>query len=226
MLVIMTVLSLAFFATILQSTNLQDSAYSLQWKPEKGAKSSFLLNVVSLSKEDPMEMEVALTQVVLKVDEDGYEAETTNNGALIRFGGEEMRDTRTTKTEVEYTKRGAVKELMKGFNKGGEDPWLFALIRAFVAPDSPVKVGGGWQYEYKPKDTFAGARLSYTLKSVENGMATVDFAVNGIGRERPELGKGVWIVDAKTGALQSMTCHVANLFGSGEAGASITLKRN
>ncbi len=221
----MTVLSVAFFAaTLTNSVRLEDT-YSLKWMPKKGDKTAFTLNVKTLDKKNPMEIEANLEQVVLKVERDSYETATENKGTLLRLAGEEIRDARAQKTTVVFSPLGVVKKLKDGFPTTENDVWMFSVVRAFIAPEAPVSIGGQWAYEYEPVD-FHGARLAYSLKSVTDGVATVDFTIFGGGNERPKLGEGAWEIDAKTGSWKSMKCHVLELFDSGKAGTDISLKRN
>lgn len=219
----MTVMSLAFLAAMRLTPG---ETYALKWEPQKGEKTAFSMTFKSLDKQNPLEIESSLVQTVEKVDGDGYEAETENKGSLVRMGGEEIKDTRSTKTMVEFNKRGAVKEFLRKPNGPEGDIWLFAVLRTFIAPEKPVEIGGGWQYDYKPAGAFGGARISYTLKSVATGQATVAFTIGANDRSHTEIGKGEWKIDARTGQWRSMGAFVTGLFGSGEAGANVTLTRN
>lgn len=219
----MTVCSFAFFAA-LRLAPLED--YSLKWEPKAGDTTSFSMVFKSLDKANPLEIESVLVQTVMKVDADGYEAETVGKGSLVRMGGEEIKDSRTTKTMVEFNERGAVKEFLRKPNGPEGDIWLFAVLRTFIAPESPVPIGGGWNYVYKPKGGFEGARINYKLTSVADGVATVTFTIGSDDRSHNEIGKGEWKVDAQSGRWKSLKAHVKGLFGSGEAGAELALTRN
>jgi len=221
----MTVLSLAFFAGVVGHGEFSAESYALRWSPRMGESLTYTMRAVSHDAENPMEIEASLKQTVTVLDDHGYLIESMNLGALMRVGGQDIRDNRGSKSELVFTKRGAVATVKLGKNDDEQNQWMFAVARAFVAPDKPVEVGGGWQYEYPAKGAFEGARLTYNMESLSDGNAKVNFVLGGPGRERPELGKGYWLIDAKSGLWQSMEGEFVGLFGA-TAKVSLSLKRD
>lgn len=221
----MTVLSFAFFAAVVGKGDNLAEGYALKWLPKKDESFTYTMKAVSHDPENPMEIEASLKQSIQVVDEHGYLAETVNLGALMRVGGQDIRDNRGTKTELVLTSRGAVATVKLGENADEVNQWMFAISRAFVAPEKSVEVGDSWQFEYKAKGKFEGARLSYNFVALESGKASIKFMLGGSGRERPELGKGQWVIDAKSGQWDSMEGQFDGLFGA-NGKVTLSLKRD
>jgi hypothetical protein len=142
---------------------------------------------------------------------------------IVRVNGEEIRDTREQKQVVSFGSRGEILKLAGETDT--KEAWSYGTMRTFVSPEKPVEIGGGWQFEYKPKGKFEGARISYTLKSVDAGKGVVEFHVNAAGRERPEIGGGTWTIDVKTGKWLELDGWMIGFLDEGEK-ATIKMKRN
>ncbi|MFM9872317.1 MAG: hypothetical protein ACKVQS_02490 [Fimbriimonadaceae bacterium] len=221
----MTVLSFAFFASLVGHGEFSAESYALRWVPTQGETLTYTMHALSQDKENLMELEASLKQTITLKDDHGYLVETQNLGALMRVGGQDIRDNRGSKSEVVFTSRGAVATVKLGENDDEKNQWTFAVSRAFVAPEKSVAVGDGWQYEYKSKGAFEGARMTYSFESLKDGKAKVSFIMGGPGRERPQLGSGHWMIDAKSGLWDSMDGEFIDLFGA-VGKVTLNLKRD
>lgn len=172
----------------------------------------------------PISVESVIKQTVDSVSKDEYQVTSETLGTLIRLKGEEIRDDRKTKTVVNYLANGAVKEFAGTPEKG--ESMRIAVASRFVSPPNPTKIGDGWQYTYPAKGDFPGARVSYSLKSVENGLAKVTFVFGTDGRERPYSGSGTWLIDAKTGLWKSLEVKIENWLDQGKAPGTLTMTHN
>jgi hypothetical protein len=211
----MAILPMLFLAAM-----VPQEADALRWKPKKGEQFEYLLTA-KLTGEEPMQVEAQMVQKVTAVTADGYTVESWSKGTLVRMPDEEIRDQRENRQSSTFGLRGEIRKL-----GGGERPgqWAYAVSRSFVAPPNAVKVGDGWQHEYSAIGSYEGSRLSYQYVKREKGLATVEVRVNGVGRDRPEIGQGTWTIDVKTGHWISMKGWVIGI-APGGIKAEIELKR-
>jgi hypothetical protein len=220
----MTVCGLIFFA-VNAGVLAPAESYSLRWDPKKGDASEFMFGMETPGAEPKYVVSARLRQVVDSVSGEGYRTKTTNLGTDIRMGADEMRDARKTETTVDFDARGMVKGFVGLKDTEARDAWSLGRVRSFVAPEKPVAVGGGWQVVYPERGKVPGVRLSYTLRSVTDGRATVEMVVAGNDRERPEMGRGTWIIDAKTGQWIAMDATIRGLINDGKTTAALNLRR-
>lgn len=199
--------------------------YSLRWMPKQGDASEFTFGMETPGAEPKYVVSARLKQVVDSVSGEGYRTKTTNLGTDIRVGADEMRDARKTETTVEFDARGMVKGFAGLKDTEARDAWSLGRVRSFVAPEKPVAVGGGWQVIYPEKGKIPGVRMSYTLRSVSDGKAFVEMVVAGNDRERPEMGRGIWVIDAKSGQWISMDATVQGLINDGKTTVMVSLRR-
>ncbi|QYK52295.1 MAG: hypothetical protein KF824_08495 [Fimbriimonadaceae bacterium] len=218
----MTCLTLAFFTLASTIANRPvDDAYALQWMPTKGQTLNVSMEIRGMEGGQPLSIDAAVKQTVDSVSKEGYQMTSESLGALVRIGGQEIRDDRKTKTVVKYFPNGAVKEFGKTDDKG--ESMRVAVATRFVAPSVPTKVGDGWLYVYPEKGDFPGARMSFSLKSVGDGIATVTFIFGSDRRERPYVGRGTWKIDAKTGLWISLEATIEAWLDGGKAPGTIKM---
>lgn len=221
----MTSLTLAFFTLGPAFFNqVPQDSYALRWMPTKGHTMEITMKINGVEAGGPISVESVIKQTVDSVSKDEYQVTSETLGTLIRLKGEEIRDDRKTKTVVNYLANGAVKEFAGTPEKG--ESMRIAVASRFVSPPNPTKIGDGWQYTYPAKGDFPGARVSYSLKSVENGLAKVTFVFGTDGRERPYSGSGTWLIDAKTGLWKSLEVKIENWLDQGKAPGTLTMTHN
>lgn len=185
----------------------------------------FAFGMETPGAEPKLVVSAQLRQEIVSQNRDGYQSKTTNLGADVRVGSEETRDTRRTETVVNFDARGMVKGFVGLKEAEARDAWSLGRVRSFVAPEKPVEVGGGWQVVYPENGKIPGVRMSYTLRSVIDGKATVEMVVAGNDRERPEMGQGTWVIDAKSGKWIAMDATVRGLIHDGKTTVTLSLRR-
>lgn len=221
----MTCLTLAFFTLASTIANLPvEDAYALQWMPTKGQTLDIAMAIKGTEGGQQLLIDAAVKQTVDSVSKDGYQMTSESLGAIVRIAGQEIRDDRKTKTVVKYFPNGAVKEFGKMDDKG--ESMRIAVATRFIAPSVPTKVGDGWLYVYPEKGDFPGARMSFGLKSVENGIATVTFIFGTDRREKPYAGRGTWKIDTNTGLWVSLDATIEAWLDGGKAPGTITMTHN
>lgn len=199
---------------------LHQLVYPLRWEPKKGE--SFVYDYFLKDKETSVE--AAIKRAVKGVKKDGsFEIESRSLGALVRTGASEVRDDRPNASTATFDPSGHLVAITGGI--AGLAKYRFAILTSFVAPPKAVVPSDSWKSE-REKDRPAGlsaSSVTYTFKSVTDGVAEVGFVSTESSGAFPQSATGTWWIDARTGLALKFEAKVKNFVGSEGAETELRL---
>ncbi|MCH8979091.1 MAG: hypothetical protein IH945_07595 [Armatimonadetes bacterium] len=208
------VVTAAFLAAFAQAAPQQ---YDLRFKPVNGTKTFYDLTWSIDGLEEETVYSALLTSEIVDVREDGsYLTASYQTDHKLKVGGEDKTSAAETFTAVTtYDRLGRPTAI--GGDLATPESFRVANLTSFLAPSSPVSVGGSWSVRIRADEEQGTRDVRHEYRLVGFGKvggrdaAMVDVSAAEAGGKLPASTKGrIWI-DAENGEVLKYEVTVTNM---------------